>query len=211
LKTSEDIIEKAQSLYNKGKWQEAIDLIDTFLTTDNEQIIAEGNRIKGWCYYYLGIKGDENKKIENLEESERHFRLALKKMKKEKGKISILNGLPLTLWILGKGGEAKLESFKATERFPQESSVWNTRSILFRWAKDFETSIELCEKVYETALAKKDFRTAGHGKQNKGDALKELGRIREAKKEYLEAKKMYEKDGESDFHIKRVKEKISNL
>jgi len=120
------------------------------------------------------------------------------------------------LWILGKKEEAKLESFKATEKFPQEPSVWNTRSILCRWAGDFETSVNVCERVYQTAVAKKDFRTAGHGKHNRGNALVKLGKIEEAKEEYEKAIKMYKKyegkTGESaEFHLKSVRQKLATL
>ena len=154
--------------------------------------------------------------MENLEKAEEYFELSLTGAKENKTKISALNGLPLVLWILGKKQEAKLESFKATEKFPQEPSIWNTRSILFRWAGDFETSVDLCEKVYQTAVAKKDFRTAGHGKHNRGDALVKLGKTTEAKEDYEKALKIYKKyekkTGESaSFHRERVQEKLSIL
>jgi hypothetical protein len=87
------IIKNAQKLYNEEKWQEAIDLIDKSLTTHNEQIVAEGNRIKGWCYYYIGIKGDEKEKTENLEKAEEHFRLASLKTNKKESVVSVLDGL----------------------------------------------------------------------------------------------------------------------
>lgn len=212
----EKILKNAQNLYHQEEWSKAIELLDTLLTTHDEQEVAEANRIRGWCYYYLGIKGDESKKNENLEKAEEHFKLSLAGVKENETKVSVLNGLPLVLWILGKKQEAKLESLKATEKFPQEPSIWNTRSILFRWAGDFEISVDVCEKVYQTAVAKKDFRTAGHGKHNRGNALVSLGKVEEAKKDYEKALEMYKKHekktGESaSFHLKRVNEKLFSL
>ena len=214
--SDEKIIEDAQKLYNKGKWSKAIDLIDSLFFSHDEQKVAETNRIKGWSYYYLGIKGDESYKMENMGKAEEYFRLALIKMRKEKGLISILNGLPLVLWILGKKKEAELESFKAAIKFPQEPSIWNTKAILYRWANNWRESVNICEKVYEMAIEKKDFRTAGNGKQNKADALVRLGRTEEGKQEYQKALKIYKKyekkTGESaSFHLERVQEKLSNL
>ena len=212
----EKIIEDAQKLYKKGKWAEAIDIIDKLLTTHNKQEIVEANRIKGWSYYYLGIKGNENYKMKNLEKAEEYFELSLVGAKEDRTKISILNGLPLVLWILGKKQESLQLSVKATEEFPDIPSVWNTKSILNRWGKDFQNSVEVCEKVYKTSLIKEDFRTAGHGKQNRGDALVKLGKTTEAKEDYEKALEMYKKyekkTGESaSFHLERVREKLSNL
>ena len=212
----EKILKNAQNLYNQGEWSKVIELLDTLLTTHDEQEVSEANGMRGWSYYYLGIKGNESYKMENMEKAEEYFKLSLAGAKENETKVSALNGLPLALWILGKKQEAKLESFKATEKFPQEPSIWNTRSILFRWGGDFGTSVDVCEKVYQTAVAKKDFRTAGHGKHNRGNALVSLGKVEEAKKDYKKALKMYKKHekktGESaSFHLKRVNEKLSSL
>ncbi|UZE93451.1 MAG: tetratricopeptide repeat protein [Candidatus Nealsonbacteria bacterium] len=220
-----EILKSAKELYNKGKWNEVINIIDTFFVSFEDNDIAEANRIKGWSYYYKGIKGPEEEKNINIQNAVNSFKIALSLLRKlllsekEKAKdteVSAKNGLALSLWILGKKEEAKIESLKATEKFPQEPSIWNIRAILYRWAKDFEESVKICEKVYETAIKKKDFRTAGHGKHNRADALKELGKLGEAKKDYQEALKLYKKyekeSGESaKFHIDKVEEKISNL
>lgn len=206
------IIEDAQKLYNQGKWIEAINLLET-LTTQNEEEIAVKHRIEAWCYYYIAItiKGEESLKLENLEKSEEYFRLALVGSKKEETIISALNGLVLVLWILGNKEEAWKISDEAIRRFKIEASVWNTRSILARWAKDFKKAIEVCEKVYETAKKVKDYRTAGHGKSNKASVYLELHNKKEALKEYLEAEQMYLKDGKSDFHLENVRKKIKEL
>lgn len=216
MSRDEKIIKDAQNLYGQGEWSKAIELLDMLLTTRDKEEVAEANRIRGWCYYYLGIKGDKSKKNENLEKAEEHFGLSLAGGKKNETRISALNGLVLSLWVLGKKEEAKLESFKATEKFPQEPSIWNTKAILYRWANDWKVSVKICERVYETAIEKKDFRTAGHSKHNRADALKELGKLDEAKKDYQESLKLYKKyqkkSGESaKFHIDKVEEKISNL
>ena len=208
---------RAQELYNEGKWAEALGIIDKnlkFLTTDAE--IAEANRIKGWSYYYLGIKGSAEKKVENLQKSKDVFQAALEKGSEEKIRISVMNGLPLTLWILGQNDNAWDVSDQAVQEFPDIPSIWNTRSILCRWVRNFKESVKVCEKVYQTALAKGDYRTAGHGKHNRADALKELGKIKKARREYNKAIELYKKfekaTGQSaKFHIEGVEKKIANL
>lgn len=215
----EKFLEDAQKLYNEGKWEESERLIDEILPRlQIDEEIAEAYRLKGWNRYYLGTKGLSEKREENLQRSKAAFNVALGKTKDRKKRISAANGLPLTLWILGEAEKvaAWTVSDKAIEEFPDEPSVWNTRSILFRWAKDFEVSAKVCEIVYERALAKGDYRTAGNAKQNKADALKELGQIQEARNEYAAAIGLYgqfeEVTGQSaKFHIEGVKKKALAL
>jgi tetratricopeptide (TPR) repeat protein len=165
-----NILEEAQRLYNGGKWTEAIQLIDkNFLSLKGRENIAEALRVKGWSYYYLAIKGPEAEKQENLVKAEDSFRVAWERTGVEQRLISIANGLPLVLWLRDDKEAAWGVSDYATEEFPGEPSVWNTRAILCRWAKDLDESIRVCRKVYETALAKDNYRTAGHGQQNLGD------------------------------------------
>ncbi|PIR01872.1 MAG: hypothetical protein CO031_00460 [Candidatus Nealsonbacteria bacterium CG_4_9_14_0_2_um_filter_37_38] len=212
-----EVLEKAQKLYNDGKWQEAVTLLNESLSdlTKTEDI-AEALRLKGWCFYYIGIKGPEEEKMEALRLSRNMFDVASRETSDAKKKLSIFNGLPLSLWILGDRNEAWRVSDQAVQGFPDEPSVWNTRSILCRWAKNFEESVKVCEKVYETALYRKDYRTAGHGKHNRADALKELGRTEEAKNDYAAAIGLY-KDFEKEtvqsakFHIEGVEKKLLNL
>lgn len=220
------VLKEGNRLYKEGEWDESINFLEEnrkFLIKDND--IAELEKIIGWSRYYKGIKGPEEEKNINIQNALNSFKTALLLLRrlllseKEKGgntEISARNGLSLSLWILGKKKEAELESFKATEKFPQEPSVWNTRSILCRWAKKFNESEKVCQRVYETAVAKKDFRTASHAKHNRGDALVKLGKIEEAKEEYEKAIKMYKKyekkTGESaSFHLERVREKLSSI
>jgi len=222
----EEVLKEGNRLYKKGGWDESINFLEKnrkFLIKDNET--AELEKIIGWSRYYKGIKCPEEEKNINIQDAVNNFKTALslltslllsEKEKEKDTEISVRNGLSLSLWILGKKKEAELESFKATEKFPHELSAWNTRSILLRWAGDFKTSVNVCERVYQTAVAKKDFRTAGHGKQNKGDALVKLGKTTEAKEDYKKALEMYKKyekkTGESaNFHLKRVQEKLSSL
>jgi len=212
-----EVLEKAQKLYNDGKWQESDELIDEILPgLKIKEEIAEAFRLKGWNRYYLGIKGPAEQKEKNLQMSEGAYQEAIAKTTDKKKRISIFNGLPLTIWILGKQEEAWQVSDQAIEEFPDEPSVWNTRSILFRWAKDFKGSVEICEKVCEKALVKDDYRTAGNSKQNKADALKELGRIKEARDEYAAAIGFYKKFEKATrqsakFHIEGVEKKLANL
>ncbi len=212
-----EVLKEGDRLYKEGKWDESINFLrenSKFLKKDND--IAELYKTMAWNRYYKGIKGPENEKMKNLEKAEECFELSLVGTEKDKTKISVLNGLPLTLWILKKKQEAWEISDKAIDKFPKTLSIWNTRGILCRWAKDFEKSIEVCEKTYETAMAEKDFRTAGHAKHNKGDSLVNLEKTEKAKEEYKKAIKTYRKyekeTGESaSFHLKRVQEKLSSL
>ncbi len=209
-------LEDAQELYNKGKWPESNQLIDkNFVNLTTTEETAEANRLQGWNWYYIGIKGLDNKQV-SLEMSKAAFQAALSRSSDSKKRTSILNGLPLSLWILGEQKEAWQVSDQAVKEFPDEPSIWNTRSILCRWAKDFKKSIEVCEKTYETSLARQDYRTAGHAKQNRADALKELGRTEEARQEYQRANELYghfeEITGQSaKFHIEGVEKKLASL
>lgn len=212
---NEKILAEAQELYNGGKWSGAVALLDAGEFTKAEER-AESFRLYGWCFYYLGIKGSAEEKEEMLRKSWNMFKLVLAVTSDAKKNLSALNGLPLSLWILGKQEAAWQVSDRAIEEFPDEPSVWNTRAILCRWAKDFAKSIEVCEKVYKTALAQKDYRTAGRGKHNRADALKELGRIEEARKDYLEAAYLYEQDAiitgrNAEVHLEGVKKKLLAL
>jgi len=179
---------EAQKLYSEGKWEAAVYLIDSEMVkfTEKEEV-AEGSRIKGWSFYYMAIKGDESSKKNFLEFSRGSFKIVLRESLEKSTRISALNGLPLVLWILGETKEAWEVSSRAVKEFPDEPSAWNTRSILCRWGKDFEQAVEVCNEVYSKALSRGDLRTAGHAKQNRGDALRELGRIEEAKLDYATA------------------------
>jgi len=210
-------LEEAQKLYNEGKWFEAVSLIgEKMVNLTNKEETAEVVRIRGWCFYYMGIKGQEEKKQEMLNFSRNAFEFVLKESSDGKRRLSAFNGLPLPLWILEERERAWEVSDRAVREFPDEPSVWNTRGILCRWAKDFKQAIEICEKVYITALARKDYRTAGHGKQNRGDALKELGRFLEAKTDYAAAIGLYknfeEESGQSATpHIEGATKKLTGI
>ena len=211
-----EILEVAQKLYNEGKWKEAVIIIDDALPDLKEpENIAEAFRLKGWSRYYIGTKGLDDKQT-SLQMSVKDFLTALDRTSESKVRISVLNGLPLSLWVLGEKDKAWQTSDHAIKEFPDEPSVWNTRAILCRWAKDFEQSVEVCEKVYVTALNSVDYRTAGHGKHNKADALKELNRIKEAEDEYAAAVGLYRKfektTGQSaKFHIDAVEKKMLEI
>ncbi len=208
---------RAQELYDKGKWEESDEMIDEILPDlKTGEEFAEALRLKGWNRYYLGTKGPEEQKKKSLQMSRDAFQGALKGTTDKKKRISILNGLPLVLWALEKKAEALTISVSALAEFNEEPSVWNTAAILIRWTKKFETSLAVCERVYATALKREEYRTAGHGKRNKADVLKELGRVEDARTEYKAAIEMYrkfeEKTSESaEFHIKGVKDKLSTL
>ena len=130
-----EIIISAQKLLKEKRYIEAIKMTNN-LKSHNEQMVAATNKIKGWCYYYA-YKEDENKKTENLEKAEEHFRLALIKMKNIKGVISLLNGLPLVLWMQNKKEEAWEVMDKAIKEFPETVSLWNTRRKLYDLENNF--------------------------------------------------------------------------
>ena len=213
------VLEDAQKLYNEGKWQEAVTLLNESLESlpglAETEDVAEALRLKGWCFYYMGIKGPEEEKMEVLRLSRNMFDVASRKSSDAKKIISIFNGLSLPLWILGEREKAWEVSDQAVKEFPDEPSIWNTRSILCRWAKNFEQAVNICEKVYITALARRDYRTAGHGKQNRADALRELGRVEEAKINYAAAIGLY-KDFEKESgqsaapHIEGATKKLNS-
>ncbi|MDP3995932.1 MAG: hypothetical protein Q8P74_01660 [bacterium] len=213
----ENFLEKAQKLYDEGRWAEAVNLTDkNMVNLTSKEETAEAARIRGWCFYYMGIKGLEAEKQEMLNFSRNAFEFVLNGSSDEKRRLSAFNGLPLSLWILGEKEKAWETSDRALEEFLEEPSAWNTRSILCRWAKDFEQSIEVCERVYVTALAVNDLRTAGHGKQNRGDALKEMGRIEEAKLDYAAAIGLYknfEKESGQNAtpHIEAAAKKLTGI
>ncbi|KKS89583.1 MAG: hypothetical protein UV65_C0031G0014 [Parcubacteria group bacterium GW2011_GWF2_43_11] len=211
---NEKVLAEAQKLYNEGKWPESNLLIDGLTIAEDEEM-AEARRLRGWNYYYIGTKGLDDKQA-SLGRSKAAFQYALSITSDKKKKISIMNGLPLTFWVLGEQEWAWHLSDRAIEEFPDEPSVWNTRSILFRWAKDFKGSVEVCEQVYEKAMLKDDYRTAGNAKQNKADALKELGQINQARDEYASAIGLYKTFGErtgqsAQFHIDGVSKKMLAL
>jgi len=214
---AKEVLKEAQKLYDEGKWLESNSVLDDWfsgITIATDEEVVEAYRLMGWNYYYIATKGLGDKKT-NLENAEKYFRGAWKYVPDKQASISILNGLPLVLWLLNEKAAAWSRSEHDLYNFPDEPSIWNTRAILCRWAKNFEESVKVCEKVYETALRKRDYRTAGHGKQNRGDALKELGRIAEARDDYVAAVGLYkdfEKTGESaKFHIDGVAKKLSAL
>lgn len=219
-KKAEEILKEAQRLYNEGKWTEAVRLIvennNHISNSDNSEYMAEGLRISGWSFYYLGIKGSEEEKVKYLFLSTDAFAFALYWTDDDGKKISIANGISLAFWKFERQTYAWWFNNEAIKVFAAEPSVWNTRSILLRWEKRFEESVDVCEKVFETAVAKGDYRTAGHGKQNKADALKELGRIEEAKIEYLKAIELYKRFEQrtkesAKFHVEGVEKKLSKL
>lgn len=212
-----EILEQAQKLYNEGRWEESDRLIEEAIPAlKNQEDFVEALRLRGWNRYYLGIKGPVAHKEENLLISKIAFLKALGRTTDSKKRISILNGLPLALWNLEEGWDALATSISALAQFTKEPSIWNTAAILLRWAERAEDSIPVCERVYRTALARRDYRTAAHGKENKGDALKQYGRYKEAEVEYKRAEELYkkfeEKTGESaKFHIEGVEKKLLAL
>ena len=211
-----DLIEQAQKLYNEKKWKTAVEILEPIVEDLEKQEKAEAHRILGWSFYYLGIKGSDNEKTENLKKAKNSFEIVIKEAEEDDTRISALNGLPLVVWILGEKDDAWELSRHAVKKFPEIPSVWNTRGILCRWGEKFKEALKVNEKVYETALKKGDLRTAGHGTQNLGDTLSKLDRSEEAKKAYEKAIRLYkdyqQTSGKSaTFHIESVEKKLSGL
>jgi tetratricopeptide (TPR) repeat protein len=216
IRLDEKSLANATKLYEKGMYKEALMLLD-FLTPHNEQLIAKANKLKGWIFYKLAIKKEnQERKLQLLEKAEENFRLAEIKIKNKESKISILSGLPLVLYQQGKKEEAKKVADEVIRLFPNTPSPWNTLGILYKWNREYDKAVDILEKVFETALLEEDMRTAGNAKQNRGDALVNLNRKEEAKKDYNKALSMYKKFEEetgrkASDHIKKVKEKIISL
>jgi len=216
---AEDLLKMAQKLYTEGKWTESVALIEKNMIgmTDTEDFV-EANRILGWSYYYLGIKGPVTGKIPNLLKSKSAFEKALRVVPvfEKKKEMSIYNGLPLTLWVLGKKKKALEVSDTAVKIFHDEPSVWNTRCILLRWKGAYKESVEKCERWYSAAMVKGDLLTAGHMQQNCGDAHKALKDIDGARESYRIALERYQKYEETSgksatAHIESVKKKLVDL
>lgn len=220
---SGEILKQAQELYNKGDRQKAINL----LMNDEGEIfpifagdeLAEAEKTIGLCLYYIAIKDFreiEDRKIETCAKAELFLRSALENTDDKDIRISAINFLPLVLWIQGKHDEAWQVSNSAISEFGDVPSIWNTSGILCNWSKQYEKSIEVFKMVYETALNIKDYRTAGHGKHNQGDAFEKLSRKEEAKEAYEEAKELYSKfekesGQKATVHITGVSKKIALL
>lgn len=220
---SKEILKQALELYNNGDRQRAINL----LSNDEGKVfpiftgkeLAEAQKTIGLSLYYIAIKDFremENKKIETCARSELFLRAALENTDDKDIRISAINFLPLVLWIQGKHNEAWQVSNSASAEFSDVPSVWNTSGILCNWSRQYEKAIGVFEMVHKTALSIKDYRTAGHGKHNQGDALEKLGRKEEAKESYEKAKELYlkfeEESGQkATVHITGVSKKIALL
>ena len=216
-----ETLKKAQDLYTKGDWAGAVSIIDAQRFFPDKEDLAEACRILGLSYYYLGIKGPETDKFANLKKSKEVFERTLSLTLDNKRKMSAMNGLPLVLWILGELKsfyhlEALKVSEQATQLFPDEPSVWNTRSIIMRWSGNDKESVDVCDQVYWTARAKGDWLTAGHGQQNRGDALKKLGNNADAIVAYRMSRTCYRKHEEisgksATAHIESANKKMADL
>lgn len=210
---------RADDLYKKGQYQKAIDVVENIiplLITGEE--LAEAKRIKAWAKYYLAIKGkgDLELKTENARIAETEACAVLALSQNPKRRLSARNVLSLATWVQGRHCAAIKTSDEAVKEFTDEPSAWNTRSILMRWGKYFEASIDVCDNVASTAFVKGDYLTAGHGKHNKGDALVVLGRRKEAAKAYHEAKDSYQQHEKitresAKPHLEAIDKKLEDL
>ena len=208
---------------NFGEYQQAIDaasaVIDgyfKFAAIDRE-IFAEGCRIIAWAFYYLAIKGDQSEKNNNALHAELYAREAIALSEDDNRRLSALNVLPLAIHIQGsdRRSAAWRASDKAIQEFPQEPSVWNTRGILARWSSNNEVGMIIGAKVTKCAIDKGDSLTAGHGAQNRGDALDNLNHKEEALKAYELALRLYLNHEavtgvKATPHIESVKKKIAS-
>lgn len=215
-------LKKTQKLYDTDKKEEAKDLLRDaigILIPEKSKYCIEARRQYGWIHYHLAIKikDSECKKRATLMVAESSFEAAMPKVftSDDKQAMSVFNGYPLVLWLLDKKSEAKTISNIAVNGFSMEPSVWNTKAILAKWEGNLEESVDVCERVAVTAEAKKEYITAGHGKQNQGDAFMALRLPTEAKNAYQMALSFYlksEKSGKkATMHIESVKKKITGL
>ena len=216
----EEKIEEAKALYAKGDYEEAGRLAESlrniYFGTINIEQFAETLRIEAWAYYYLRIKGSPDDKRVNVNYARTCAEQVLFYSKDTKRRLSAHNVLPLTLWILGEESRAWRASDEALEEFYDEPSAWNTRGILARWAKDYEQGVIIGDAVADKAMGKGDFLTAGHGQQNKGDALRALGRLSEACGAYKRALEQYcqhefSTGGSATPHIASAEKKLAEV
>jgi tetratricopeptide (TPR) repeat protein len=208
-------LEEAEKLYRKGEYQKAYDLASPEDTTTLEEF-GEACRIRAWALYYLAIKGDDKNKLSNARDAVVYAEDVIIYAEDNKQRLSAYNVLPLALWISGNEREAWMANDEALEEFYDEPSVWNTRSILARWAKDYEQGVIIGDRVTEIAVARGDFLTAGHGEQNKGDSLRVLGQISEACTAYRQALKQYRQHelitgNSATPHIASVEKKLAEI
>lgn len=188
---NQEDLERAGDLYRQGKYQEAYDLAVPGDKESDPEGYAEACRTRAWVGYYNAIKGDSQEKNSNANLAAEYARNVLSVSVDGGRRLSAHNVLPLALWVSGWQSEAYEASDNALKEFPDEPSVWNTRGILARWAGDHEQGVIIGDRVTSSASARDDFLVAGHGQQNKGDALRALGRIEEARTSYEEARKHY--------------------
>ena len=208
-------LEEAEKLYRKGEYQKAYDLASPEDTTTLEEF-GEACRIRAWALYYLAIKGDPKNKVSNARDAVAYAEDVIIYAEDNKQRLSAYNVLPLALWISGNEREAWMANDEALEEFYDEPSAWNTRSILARWAKDYEQGVIIGDRVTEIAVARGDFLTAGHGEQNKGDSLRVLGQISEACTAYRQALKQYRQHelitgNSATPHIASVEKKLAEI
>lgn len=208
-------LEEAEKLYRRGEYQKAYDLASPEKTTTLEEF-GEACRIRAWTLYYLAIKGDDKNKLSNARDAVVYAEDVIIYAEDNKQRLSAYNVLPLALWISGNEREAWMANDEALEEFYDEPSAWNTRSILARWAKDYEQGVIIGDRVTEIAVARGDFLTAGHGEQNKGDSLRVLGQISEACTAYRQALKQYRQHelitgNSATPHIASVEKKLAEI
>ncbi|HNR80863.1 MAG TPA: hypothetical protein PLB38_04240 [bacterium] len=208
-------LKRADDLYRQGKYQEAYDLAVPCDQKLDPEGCAEACRIRAWAKYYIAIKGNPEEKIRNAGHAAGYASVVSISID-PKRRLSAYNVLPLALWISGNQSGAWEASDEALQEFPEEPSAWNTRGILARWAKDYEQGVIIGDRVTDRSVARGDFLTAGHGQQNKGDALRALGRIGEAHTAYEEALKRYRQHEHSSGksatpHIVNAEKKLAEV
>ena len=221
----EDFLQKENELYDLGKWGEARQLLWKYRKKDLLPLQeSERQRLLGWCCYYLGKKGIENKeKIGN--EARKAFIKVLQLGEIPKDVDSALNGLPLVYYYLLKEPEKAIRiSEKSVEKAKNRGQTLNTQGILKKEEGFIVDAVRVFSESYKTAKDFMDYRTSGHALNNKartlmmllpemkykGDLLKEIKYLfNDALKEY----KNYERetDGSAKFHIADVYRKIDEV
>ena len=186
-----EMLREAEKAYNEKRYLDARNLIK-----ERKEAFIKGGmgavalRRWAWVAYYLGNEGNPQWKkwiIENpifYEEATKIGEEALNYEADSTVRVSILNVLPLsTRWTKGEKGEfRRQEAYRWSDRGIKEakasgktdliSSAQNTRNILLREDKNFAEAKKGCQEVFMASVLAGDFRTAGHGKQNKGDTIR---------------------------------------
>jgi len=180
------ILDEADKAYNDKQYQESIDLVTKYFLESRGTTPDLNGRAQarvGWCLYYLGLQDNPRRQEgiidnpDNLLEAIKVWKNVLEYEINPKIRLSVLNGLPLALRFFNKPATYQWSDLgiQEAEAAGDDSLVIkakNTKIVLLREDGKYAEARELAEEVYTLAVGIRDFRTAGHAKQNLGDTIR---------------------------------------